>query len=131
MGYLDFYKDFLNLEKVGKEWKARCPFHPDSRPSLSVNPITGRWRCFGCGRAGHVIEFIKEFNRTDTKGAIKFLREYYFDYLPNHLKSFKKPEYIYRDEKGDPIFKVVKYIDKETGERHFPVYIYLRKEKNG
>ncbi|MBI3780107.1 MAG: hypothetical protein HY278_03485 [candidate division NC10 bacterium] len=32
---------------------ARCPFHDDRRPSLSVHRWKGAWKCFaGCGHGG-------------------------------------------------------------------------------
>jgi hypothetical protein len=30
----------------------RCPFHPDTHPSLHVDPVGCRWYCFGCHRGG-------------------------------------------------------------------------------
>jgi DNA primase len=36
-----------------------CPFHEDTNPSLSVNPETNLWQCFGCGMGGDVIRFIE------------------------------------------------------------------------
>jgi 5S rRNA maturation endonuclease (ribonuclease M5) len=33
-----------------------CPWHDDNRPSLSVNPDKGVFRCFGCGRKGRIEE---------------------------------------------------------------------------
>ncbi len=39
--------------------QARCLFHPDRSPSLSVNRYKGTWKCFaGCG-AGGVRDFAR------------------------------------------------------------------------
>lgn len=39
----------------GGRIRALCPFHgSDHQRSLSVDPATGRWRCFACQRWGHV-----------------------------------------------------------------------------
>jgi DNA primase len=35
-----------------EEIKIICPFHDDSKPSLSINRETGKWHCFGCKRGG-------------------------------------------------------------------------------
>ena len=35
-----------------------CPFHDDTRPSLSVNPDKGVFHCFGCGAAGDSLAFV-------------------------------------------------------------------------
>lgn len=46
------------LEKAGKELKACCPFHHEKSPSFFVNPDHQTFRCFGCGAAGDVIDFM-------------------------------------------------------------------------
>src|SRR5690554_3049973 len=37
----------------------KCPFHDDKDPSLKVYTTTNTFNCFGCGKAGDVIEFIQ------------------------------------------------------------------------
>jgi DNA primase len=39
----------------------RCPFHPDTDPSLSVVPTRGTFKCFGagCGASGDVFTFVQ------------------------------------------------------------------------
>lgn len=38
--------------------QARCVFHKDRNPSLSVNLLSGGFRCFGCGaHGGDVLAF--------------------------------------------------------------------------
>ncbi len=36
-----------------------CPGHDDSTPSCIVHPQTDRWRCFGCGAHGDVLELVR------------------------------------------------------------------------
>lgn len=48
----------IEAEKRGRSYMARCPFHDDGTPSLSVDPIKNVWHCFGCGAAGSVIDFV-------------------------------------------------------------------------
>jgi len=42
----------IPLKKNGKGYKGLCPFHDDTDPSLSVNPTTNLWNCFGCNKGG-------------------------------------------------------------------------------
>ncbi|MCP4568515.1 MAG: DNA primase, partial [FCB group bacterium] len=42
----------ISLKKNGKGYLGLCPFHDDKNPSLSVNPSTNLWQCFGCGTGG-------------------------------------------------------------------------------
>lgn len=48
----------IPTEKAGRQYKACCPFHADSTPSLSVDPIKNVWHCFGCEKGGSVIDFV-------------------------------------------------------------------------
>ena len=44
--YLTLYERYFpDFKKVGKEYKARCIFHDDTDPSVSVNQSTGLWHC--------------------------------------------------------------------------------------
>jgi hypothetical protein len=36
---------------------ARCVFHDDHHPSLTMSLNTGQWHCFGCGAGGDLIGF--------------------------------------------------------------------------
>lgn len=55
-----FYESQLGrLTGEGVQRMARCPFHEDATPSLSVNVETGLFHCFGCGASGDVIAFVQ------------------------------------------------------------------------
>ena len=54
-----------NFRLVGNgNWrKTICPFHDDSRPSLSVNVDSGAFKCFACGvKGGDVLAFHRLLN---------------------------------------------------------------------
>jgi DNA primase len=38
--------------------KVLCPFHDETKPSLSINLAQGVFHCFGCGASGSVIDFV-------------------------------------------------------------------------
>jgi DNA primase len=42
----------------GAQWKALCPFHRDTRPSLNVNLDMKVFNCFPCGDGGDIIKFV-------------------------------------------------------------------------
>jgi DNA primase len=45
--------------REGRWLKWYCPFHPDGKtPSLGV--ANNRWKCFGCGRSGDAIDWLRE-----------------------------------------------------------------------
>jgi DNA primase len=48
------------LRKAGARYTGRCPFHEERTPSFSVNPAAKLYHCFGCGKGGDVITFVRE-----------------------------------------------------------------------
>jgi DNA primase len=49
---------------------ARCPFHDDKTPSLSLSPEKGVWHCFSCGRGGDGIGLFMELRRLNFADAV-------------------------------------------------------------
>lgn len=43
----------------GKAWWFRCPWHEDKTASLEVDGEKRVWHCFGCGKAGGVVDWRK------------------------------------------------------------------------
>jgi DNA primase len=63
------------LRRAGARWTGRCPFHEERTPSFSVSPEKGFYYCFGCGKGGDVVTFVKEAEGLDFTGAIEWLAD--------------------------------------------------------
>jgi DNA primase len=59
----------------GTRYMGRCPFHEERTPSFSVNPADKLFHCFGCGKGGDVVTFVRETENLDFVGAIEWLAE--------------------------------------------------------
>lgn len=59
----------------GTRFTGRCPFHEEKTPSFSVNPVDKLYYCFGCGKGGDVISFVRETENVDFVGAVEWLAE--------------------------------------------------------
>ena len=59
----------------GSRFTGRCPFHEEKTPSFSVNPVEKLYYCFGCGKGGDVISFVRETESLDFVGAVEWLAE--------------------------------------------------------
>ncbi len=68
---LNVVSNFIELKRAGTNYMACCPFHNEKTASLSVNPAKGIFKCFGCGKGGNAIEFIKEHEGVDFKQAVE------------------------------------------------------------
>lgn len=75
INYIDFYtKYFQNFKPVGSdELQVLCPFHNDTKASMTINKKTGMYHCFACGAQGNAIKFLEEKEGLDSKEAYKKL----------------------------------------------------------
>ncbi|RSK24102.1 DNA primase [Hymenobacter metallilatus] len=69
--------DFVSLKRKGQNMWACCPFHHEKSPSFSVAPAKGLYKCFGCGKAGGVVQFIMDIEGTSYVEALKYLAKKY------------------------------------------------------
>ncbi|MEM7094215.1 MAG: DNA primase [Actinomycetota bacterium] len=63
----------LQLRRVGRRMVGLCPFHNEKTPSFNVNTELGFYKCFGCGKSGDAITFVREIEHLDFVGAVEFL----------------------------------------------------------
>ncbi|MCK4755698.1 DNA primase [candidate division WOR-3 bacterium] len=64
---------YIKLRKVGKNYRALCPFHTEKDPSFYVNPDKGIFYCFGCKKGGNAITFLMEYEKLDFPAAVRRL----------------------------------------------------------
>jgi DNA primase len=58
----------------GDQGSAICPFHSDSKPSLSMNAELGVFFCHGCGASGNLVTFEARLTGADPATARRNLR---------------------------------------------------------
>ena len=63
------------LRKAGPRYVGRCPFHEERTPSFSVNAQDKLYYCFGCGKGGDVITFVRDTEQLDFAEAVEWLAE--------------------------------------------------------
>lgn len=63
----------LKLRRSGNEWTACCPFHNDRSPSFTIYDGGKRYKCFGCGASGDVLDFVQAVHKVDFVGALNLL----------------------------------------------------------
>lgn len=64
---------YLTVLPNGSGFKALCPFHSDSRPSLQIDPKWQNFRCWACDKRGDVFTFIQEMEKVSFPQAVEFL----------------------------------------------------------
>lgn len=74
---VDVISSYIELKRVGNNYTARCPFHPDDTPSFYVSPSKGIFKCFGCGVGGDAVKFVSLYENVDYWTALQRLAERY------------------------------------------------------
>jgi DNA primase len=64
---------YLTVTPAGSIFKAVCPFHNDTRPSLQIDPKWQNFRCWSCGKKGDVFTFVSEFEKISFREAREVL----------------------------------------------------------
>lgn len=66
-------EETVPLRKRYKQHVGLCPWHDDTKPSLSVSAEKGLWYCHGCQAGGDAIDWVRRRDDLDFKGAIRNL----------------------------------------------------------
>ena len=78
----------IQLRRSGRNLMGLCPFHKDTNPSLSIDPVKNEWHCFGCGRGGDVIQWVRYAEGVSFNRAVEMLNR---DYFPSTASSTEPP----------------------------------------
>jgi DNA primase len=62
---VDQISKYVKLKPAGKNYSGLCPFHAEKTPSFIVSPELQRYKCFGCGEAGDIFNFIQKIENID------------------------------------------------------------------
>ncbi len=93
---VDVVSQFVALKKSGANYWGLCPFHNDKKPSMSVSPSKGIYKCFSCGAGGDALNFLVKIQNREYKDVIFELAEKFGFELPKKFgggdknKSIKK-----------------------------------------
>ncbi len=67
-------EDGVTLRGKGQERMAKCPFHDDKTPSLSVNVDKDVYCCHGCGAEGDAVTYLQKKHGWSQKNALRAVR---------------------------------------------------------
>ena len=71
----DLVGQYCQIQKRGRNFMALCPFHNDSKPSLTVSPDKGIAYCFACQTGGDIFSFYQAIEGVDFPQALRDLAE--------------------------------------------------------
>lgn len=73
----DVVGEFVGLKRRGVNMIGLCPFHGEKSPSFNVSPQRNIFKCFGCGKGGDAVTFLREHENMSFEDAIRWLAQKY------------------------------------------------------
>jgi DNA primase len=101
--------DFVTLKRRGTNYIGLCPFHNEKTPSFTVSPAKGIYKCFGCGKAGNVVNFLMEHDHYTYPEALRFLAKRYHIEIAEEEQT---PEKIQEQNEKEALFLVNQFAQK-------------------
>jgi len=102
---VEIVSESVQLKRSGKGYLGLCPFHPDKKPSMNVNPELGIFKCFSCGKGGNVFHFVMSKQGLSFPEAIRMLADRAGIPLPED--EIKDPEAQLRFSRKESAYKVM------------------------
>jgi DNA primase catalytic core len=104
--------EVLELVPTGdpEEFKARCPFHPDTHPSLYIHLGKGVWYCFGCQDGGTIKTLLKRLGVDATERSSQTEQPTLLQILQDAQQCFSSTLTLHR---------VAQYYLQRTNRQHF------------
>ena len=96
---------YLPLQKKGRDYVAKCPFHDDHSPSMHISPEKRMFKCFVCGTGGSVFKFVQLIENISFEDAVRKVAEF-IDYHDDRLN--KKATYVKKDDEKTPLYACLK-----------------------
>ncbi len=109
-------EEFVSLRRRGVNLIGLCPFHNEKTPSFNVNPNRNLFKCFGCGKAGDAVTFLREHETFTYPEALRWLaRKYNIEIQEVELT----PEQRAADQMAESL-----YIVNDFGLKHFQEQLF-------
>jgi DNA primase len=72
---VDLVGSYLQLRREGRGYKALCPWHDDTRPSLQINPERQSFKCWVCDIGGDIFSFMMKMENVEFPEALSMLAD--------------------------------------------------------
>ena len=129
---VDLIGQKIQLIHKGSNITALCPFHKDTRPSLTISREKQIYKCFSCGAGGDVFRFLMDFDRKSFPEACKELAHLHGIPVPSSSKFYEQDNPIDQELQPKAIHSFVSSIYHQYLLKHKGGKLgrdYLRKRK--
>ena len=81
----------------GAGFKAVCPFHNDTNPSMKISVTKKIFKCFSCGAAGNVIQFVSKFEKISfSEACVKLAKKIGIELQQNYDPDYEEKQRLYQ-----------------------------------
>jgi hypothetical protein len=70
---VELVRSYTEVSGSGGESLAKCPFHDDKVPSMSVSDDLGLYHCHACGASGNAIQYLMKMEGIEFRDALREL----------------------------------------------------------
>ena len=70
---VEIISEYIPLKRVGRNFKANCPFHHEKTPSFVVSSDRQIYHCFGCQESGNAFKFLMRYEHMEFIEAVEVL----------------------------------------------------------
>lgn len=72
---VELARGYLDVRRQGRIYRAICPWHDDSRPSLQINAERQIFKCFVCDIGGDIFSFVMRMENVEFREALEILAD--------------------------------------------------------
>ncbi len=105
---IDVAQKYVDLEKKGGRYWARCPIHNEKTPSFTLDEVRGTFHCFGCGAHGDVFSFIEQVEHVDFKEAVQILANRAGMEVPSFKADYNKEQREAERQKKERMYALMR-----------------------
>lgn len=117
---------YYPISKRGADFKGVCPFHNDTKPSMSVSDSKGVYKCFACGAAGDSIKFVQDLKNLDFIEAVKDIAAQLSIPIDELQKKEKNPKFEMGYRVLNGAYKLYKKVAREHKPKNFTDFLKNR-----
>ena len=104
---VDVISEHIVLKKKGREFVGICPFHDDTKPSMTVSPSKQFYYCFSCGAGGNSIKFLMEFTRANFSDVVLSLAKKN-NIIVESLEGHQEEAYKKQLSRKEELYKILR-----------------------
>jgi DNA primase len=105
---VEVVSEHTRLKRAGKTWRGPCPLHGGEGPNFSVDPAKGFYKCFVCGEAGTVYNFLMKQAGMSFPEAVRAVAARVGVEIPDEREARKERE----DDPNRVLYEVNAYAAK-------------------